>query len=111
MSVRHLYLHLPFCASRCGYCAFVVETGSLAMRDAYADALAGRARRWSRAASGELETVYLGGGTPTLMRPRRLRRLLDAIRPRLADRRRGEHRGQPRDGRPPGARGSCARWA
>ena len=33
---------------------------------------------------GQVETVYLGGGTPTLMRPRRLRRLLDAIRPRLA---------------------------
>ena len=81
--VRHLYLHLPFCASRCGYCAFVVETGSLAMRDAYADALLAELERES-GRLGQVETVYLGGGTPTLMRPRRLRRLLDAIRPRLA---------------------------
>jgi oxygen-independent coproporphyrinogen-3 oxidase len=81
--VRHLYLHLPFCASRCGYCAFVVETGSLAMRDAYADALLAELERES-GRLGALETVYLGGGTPTLMRPRRLRRLLDALRPRLA---------------------------
>ncbi len=81
--VRHLYVHLPFCASRCGYCAFVVETGSLAMRDAYADALLAELERES-GRLGQLETVYLGGGTPTLMRPRRLRRLLDAIRPRLA---------------------------
>jgi oxygen-independent coproporphyrinogen-3 oxidase len=81
--VRHLYLHLPFCASRCGYCAFVVETGSLAMRDAYADALLAELER-EAGLLGELETVYLGGGTPTLMRPRRLRRLLDALRPRLA---------------------------
>jgi len=85
VSVRHLYLHLPFCASRCGYCAFVVETGSLAMRDAYADALLAELALES-GRLGELETVYLGGGTPTLMRPRRLGRLLDAIRPRLADR-------------------------
>ena len=39
MSVRHLYVHLPFCASRCGYCAFVVETRRLGRRDAYLDAL------------------------------------------------------------------------
>ena len=82
--VRHLYLHLPFCASRCGYCAFVVETGSLALRDAYADALLAELRRES-GRLGELDTVYLGGGTPTLMRPRRLARLLDAVRPHLAD--------------------------
>jgi oxygen-independent coproporphyrinogen III oxidase len=82
--VRHLYVHLPFCASRCGYCAFVVETGSLAMRDAYADALLAELRR-EEGLLGTLETVYLGGGTPTLMRPRRIARLLDAVRPRLAE--------------------------
>jgi putative oxygen-independent coproporphyrinogen III oxidase len=82
--VRHLYLHLPFCASRCGYCAFVVETGSLAIRDAYADALLAELER-EGGRLGMLDTVYLGGGTPTLMRPRRLARLLDAIRPRLSD--------------------------
>ena len=100
--VRHLYLHLPFCASRCGYCAFVVETGSLAMRDAYADALLAELRR-EAGLLGRLETVYLGGGTPTLMRPRRIARLLDALAPAPGRRRRGEHRGQPRDGGPPGA--------
>ncbi len=83
MSVGHLYVHLPFCASRCGYCAFVVETGSLAMRDAYAGAVLAELDRES-GRLGALETVYLGGGTPTLMRPRRLARLLDAVRPRLA---------------------------
>ena len=35
----HLYAHLPFCASRCGYCAFVVEVGALDRRDDYAAAL------------------------------------------------------------------------
>ncbi len=81
--VRHLYLHLPFCSSRCGYCAFVVEVGGLDRRDDYADALLSELHLEGDVL-GRLDTVYLGGGTPTLMRPRRLRRLLDAIRPRLA---------------------------
>ncbi len=82
--VRHLYVHLPFCASRCGYCAFVVEVGSLGSRDAYLDALCEELRR-EQSGLGPLETVYLGGGTPTLMRPHRIARLLDQIAPHLAD--------------------------
>jgi putative oxygen-independent coproporphyrinogen III oxidase len=83
MSVRHLYVHLPFCASRCGYCAFVVEVGALGRRDAYLDGLL---RELDREAwrLEPLDSVYLGGGTPTLMRPRRLARLMERIVPRLA---------------------------
>ena len=82
--VRHLYVHLPFCASRCGYCAFVVEVGALDRRDAYLEALVAELEREARVL-GPLETVFLGGGTPTLMRPRRLRRLMEAIGPHLAE--------------------------
>ncbi len=82
--VRHLYVHLPFCASRCGYCAFVVEVGALEMRDAYLDRLR-RELSHERPRLDALETVYLGGGTPTLMRPGRIARLLDAIGPSVAD--------------------------
>jgi putative oxygen-independent coproporphyrinogen III oxidase len=82
--VRHLYVHLPFCASRCGYCAFVVEVGALEMRDAYLDGLC-RELAQERPRLDALETVYLGGGTPTLMRPGRIARLLDAIAPSVAD--------------------------
>ena len=83
--VRHLYLHLPFCASRCGYCAFVVNVGALGRRDAYLGALLAELEREREAGLiGALDTVYLGGGTPTLMRPRRLTALMDRIRPLLA---------------------------
>jgi oxygen-independent coproporphyrinogen-3 oxidase len=82
--VDHLYVHLPFCASRCGYCAFVVHVGALDRRDAYLDALLGELER-ERGVLGPLGSVYLGGGTPTLMRPRRLERLMERIRPLLAD--------------------------
>lgn len=81
---RHLYVHLPFCSARCGYCAFVVHVGALDRRDAYLDALRAELRREGEGLDA-LDTVYLGGGTPTLMRPRRLRTLLDDIRPRLAE--------------------------
>ena len=81
--VRHLYIHLPFCAHRCGYCAFVVHVGQLDRRDAYLDALLGELER-ERGRLGPLETVFLGGGTPTLMGAERLERLLEAIGPLLA---------------------------
>jgi putative oxygen-independent coproporphyrinogen III oxidase len=82
--VRHLYMHLPFCASRCGYCGFVVEVGALERRDAYLAAVRTELAA-ERPRLGPLETVYLGGGTPTLMRPARIAALLDDLAPRLAD--------------------------
>ena len=82
--VRHLYVHLPFCASRCGYCGFVVEVGALDRRDAYLAAVRSELAA-ERAGLGPLETVYLGGGTPTLMRPARIAALLDDLAPLLAD--------------------------
>jgi len=81
--VRHLYVHLPFCASRCGYCAFVVEVGALDRRDAYLDAVHAELGR-EEALLGSLETVYVGGGTPTLMGADRIGRILDTVRERLA---------------------------
>jgi len=81
--VAHLYVHLPFCAARCGYCAFVVEVGREDARDAYLQAVRTEIRRADHL-RGPLESVYLGGGTPTLMGAGRLQVLLDEIRPRCA---------------------------
>lgn len=81
--VSHLYVHLPFCGHRCGYCAFVVEVGALDRRDRYVDALLAEMELESDRL-GTLTTVYLGGGTPSLMEPSRVARLLDAISWRFA---------------------------
>jgi len=81
--VAHLYLHMPFCSSRCGYCAFVVVTDGWAQRDAYLEALL-RELELEGGRIGEVQTLYMGGGTPTLMRAGRLRAILDRVRPRLA---------------------------
>ncbi len=77
--IRHLYVHLPFCAHRCGYCDFVTAVGRRDQHGRYVDALlAELALERSRLASG-LETIFLGGGTPTLTEPAALERLLAGL--------------------------------
>ena len=78
-AARHLYVHLPFCSSRCGYCDFVTVVGRHAEHGRYVDALL-RELALERALLASLpETVYLGGGTPTLLQAAALARLLDAL--------------------------------
>jgi oxygen-independent coproporphyrinogen-3 oxidase len=77
--VRHLYVHLPFCAHRCGYCDFVTVVGRGGQHRAYVDAVLAELRLEGRVLAGELETVFLGGGTPTFTQPAELERLLDSL--------------------------------
>jgi putative oxygen-independent coproporphyrinogen III oxidase len=77
--VRHLYVHLPFCAHRCGYCDFVTVVGREGWHGRYVDALLGELdleRGWL---ADRVETVFFGGGTPTLTDGSELRRLLGAL--------------------------------
>ncbi len=77
--VRHLYVHLPFCAHRCGYCDFVTATGRDHLHGAYVDALL---RELGEEHDGSpLETIFLGGGTPTYTALPELLRLLGAVPP------------------------------
>jgi oxygen-independent coproporphyrinogen-3 oxidase len=77
--VRHLYVHLPFCAHRCGYCDFVTVVGRQGQHRSYVDALLAELELEGRCLEDEVETVFLGGGTPTFTEPRELARLLDAL--------------------------------
>jgi oxygen-independent coproporphyrinogen III oxidase len=76
---RHLYIHLPFCAHRCGYCDFVTAVGRRDSHGAYVDALVAELELERRLLGAELETVFLGGGTPTFTEPAALTRLLTAL--------------------------------
>jgi oxygen-independent coproporphyrinogen III oxidase len=78
-AVRHLYVHLPFCASRCGYCDFVTVVGRSHQHRAYVDALLAELELEREELAPRLESVFLGGGTPTLTKPRELSRLLRAL--------------------------------
>jgi putative oxygen-independent coproporphyrinogen III oxidase len=77
--IRHLYVHLPFCAARCGYCDFVTVVGRGGRHGEYVNALLAELELERALLSDPLETVFLGGGTPTFTEPRALRRLLDAL--------------------------------
>ena len=77
--MRHLYVHLPFCAHRCGYCDFVTATGRDHLHGAYIDALL---RELAEEHDGSpVETIFLGGGTPTFTELPELLRLLGALPP------------------------------
>ncbi|HVS86262.1 MAG TPA: radical SAM protein, partial [Gaiellaceae bacterium] len=76
---RHLYVHLPFCAHRCGYCDFVTVVGRTGQHAAYVDALLRELELERGLLASELETIFLGGGTPTLTAPAELLRLLEAL--------------------------------
>ena len=78
---RHLYVHLPFCVHRCGYCDFVTLVGTQEEHGRYVDALL-RELELERAVLGDgVETVFVGGGTPTFTRAEALGRLLAALPP------------------------------
>ncbi len=72
--VRHLYVHLPFCAHRCGYCDFVTVVGRPGHHEAYVDALLAELELERDCLAPSLETIFLGGGTPTLTEPAALSR-------------------------------------
>jgi oxygen-independent coproporphyrinogen-3 oxidase len=71
----HLYLHVPFCAHRCGYCDFVTVTGNEGLQERYVDALIKELRR----SASRPQTVFIGGGTPSLLPDHLLARLLAAL--------------------------------
>ena len=81
-----IYVHVPFCATRCGYCDFntytASELGGGANQAAYADTAVAELRL-ARQVLGDAElpvsTVFFGGGTPTLLPPADLARVLDAV--------------------------------
>jgi oxygen-independent coproporphyrinogen-3 oxidase len=77
--VRHLYVHLPFCGHRCGYCDFVTVVGRRGEHARYVAALLAELELERAVLAPHLETVFLGGGTPTFTEPEALRRVLRRV--------------------------------
>ena len=73
-----LYLHIPFCRSKCAYCDFYSLPRSESRMDDYTDALCAHLAETAPFAAGHLvDTVYFGGGTPSLCAPEAIAGLLD----------------------------------
>ncbi|MBA2479368.1 MAG: radical SAM family heme chaperone HemW [Planctomycetes bacterium] len=77
----HLYLHIPYCAAKCPYCDFNSVAGREAEYGRYVDALVQEVRRLPR---GPYDTLFIGGGTPSILPPALLARLLAAVRAHIA---------------------------
>lgn len=78
-----LYIHVPFCKSKCVYCGFYSTVNQKDM-DRYLSALAEEmALRGPTTEGGMFRTVYFGGGTPTLLQPAQLQGILDELHTRF----------------------------
>lgn len=74
-----LYLHIPFCLKKCAYCDFYSGVFTEEMLDKYTNALIKSLKKWGGKLSRPISTIYLGGGTPSLLN-HRLITVLDAVR-------------------------------
>lgn len=72
-----LYVHIPFCSEKCNYCDFLSAPGSEAQMESYLDLLAREARGYQ--GRYEAATVFIGGGTPSLLPPAMLDRMLAEV--------------------------------
>jgi oxygen-independent coproporphyrinogen-3 oxidase len=74
-----IYLHIPFCRSRCSYCDFATDVyKSEEIVERYVAALIKEIENYSRPAES-IETIYFGGGTPSLLSPKQLETILNSI--------------------------------
>lgn len=73
---RSLYVHVPFCAHRCGYCDFVTTSRSPELHARYVDALVRELELHGGAPDGGFDTIFVGGGTPTLLEPEPMEAML-----------------------------------
>jgi oxygen-independent coproporphyrinogen-3 oxidase len=78
MEPQAAYIHVPFCARRCGYCNFTVVAGRDDLIDAYLTALERELSALER--PRPVETLFVGGGTPTHLSPQQLERLMHVVR-------------------------------
>ncbi|MPZ49906.1 MAG: radical SAM family heme chaperone HemW [Dehalococcoidia bacterium] len=76
-----LYVHIPFCTAKCTYCDFNSYAGQDSLMTPYAEAAAREAALWSPHLAGrQVETVFFGGGTPSLLPLAEMRVIVEAMR-------------------------------
>jgi oxygen-independent coproporphyrinogen-3 oxidase len=81
-----VYIHIPFCRSRCSYCDFATGQYESELSERYVRALAKEVSTFDAARAGEtneVETIYFGGGTPSLLTPAQVQQILEAVRARF----------------------------
>lgn len=85
MNLSHLYIHIPFCSGKCGYCSFYSERYERDAADAYIRAVQTELDLRLASMDGLApETIYFGGGTPSILNPQQMETLLGAILDRIS---------------------------
>ena len=74
-----LYIHIPFCIRKCEYCSFISFQADTLQKDIYIDALLEEARIRKDEFTEPLKTIYIGGGTPSLLSSSQLRKLVSGL--------------------------------
>lgn len=78
MTAAGLYVHIPFCSSRCSYCDFATGLYQSELAERYVRGLLDEIRTWQH--EGEIvDTIYFGGGTPSLLSPSQLEQILTSL--------------------------------
>jgi len=84
MNYAGVYLHIPFCRSHCSYCDFATGMYQTELADRYVNSLVREISKWSEVESrSAVDTIYFGGGTPSLLTPSQIERILRAVHDHL----------------------------
>lgn len=85
MTLAGVYLHIPFCHSRCSYCDFATGMYEGGLAERYVRALVREIETWAEVESPQaIDTIYFGGGTPSLLAPAQIEQILKAVHLRFA---------------------------
>lgn len=84
MSAAGIYIHIPFCRARCSYCDFATGMYEGDVAERYVGAVVTEISRWTEAGRpAQVDTIYFGGGTPSLLTVEQIERILGAVRARF----------------------------
>src|SRR5215831_18780063 len=84
MVAAGIYIHIPFCRSRCSYCDFATGMYESGAAETYVRALGREIREWREIEQPHpVDTIYFGGGTPSLLAPTQIEAILETVRGRF----------------------------
>ena len=85
MNASGIYVHIPFCRSRCSYCDFATGLYESSLAERYVQALVKEIKTWKEVETpGDADTIYFGGGTPSLLSAAQLAKILEAVHSRFS---------------------------
>lgn len=83
MEQAGIYIHVPFCRTRCSYCDFATGSYNAELAARYVSALVREIENFDAATTRDVDTIYFGGGTPSLLTPAQVETILRAIHSRF----------------------------